>query len=29
MIKFDDITKDNIREHQTNWPQFPNHQYKS
>ena len=28
MIKFDDITKENIKEHNPNWAQIPNHPYK-
>ena len=28
MIKFDDVTKENIREHNPNWPQFPHPPYK-
>ena len=25
MINFDDVTKENIKEHNPNWPQIPNH----
>ena len=28
MIKFDDITKDNIKEHNPNWPKIPDHSYR-
>ena len=28
MINFDDITKENIKEHNPNWPQIPDHSYK-
>ena len=28
MIKFDDITKENIKEHNPNWPQIPDHPYR-
>ena len=28
MINFDDITKENIKEHNSNWPQVPDHPYK-
>ena len=28
MISFDDVTKGNIKEHNTNWPQIPNHPYR-
>ena len=27
MINFDDVTKENIKEHQPNWPQTPDHPY--
>ena len=25
MISFDDVTKENIEEHDSNWPQIPDH----
>ena len=28
MINFDDVTKENIKEHNPNWPQTPNHPYR-
>ena len=28
MINFDDVTKENIREHNPNWAQIPDHPYK-
>ena len=28
MIKFDDITKENIKEHNPYWPQIPDHRYR-
>ena len=28
MINFDDITKENIKEHNPNWPQIPDHSYR-
>ena len=28
MIKFDDVTKENIKEHNPNWPQIPGHPYR-
>ena len=28
MIIFDDVTKENIKEHNPNWPQIPDHPYK-
>ena len=28
MINFDDITKENIKEHNTDWPQIPDHPYR-
>ena len=28
MINFDDVTKENIKEHNPNWPKIPNHPYK-
>ena len=28
MIKFDDITKEIIKEHNANWPQIPDHYYR-
>ena len=27
MIKFDDVSKQNIKEHNPNWPQIPGHPY--
>ena len=28
MINFDDVVKENIKEHNTNWPQVPDHPYR-
>ena len=28
MINFDDVTKENIKEHNTNWPQIPGNPYR-
>ena len=28
MINFDDVTKENIKEHNPNWPQIPDHSYR-
>ena len=28
MTNFDDVIKDNIKEHNPNWPQIPNHPYR-
>ena len=28
MIKFDDVKKENIKEHNPNWPQIPDHPYR-
>ena len=28
MINFDDVTKENTKEHNSNWPQVPDHPYK-
>ena len=28
MINFDDDTKENIKEHNSNWPEISNHQYR-
>ena len=28
MIKLDDVIKENIKEHNPNWPQIPDHLYK-
>ena len=28
MINFDDVTKENIKEHNANWPQTPVHPYR-
>ena len=25
MINFDDLTKENIKDHNSNWPQIPDH----
>ena len=27
MINFDDVTKENIKEHNSNWPQIPDYPY--
>ena len=27
MINFDDVTKGNMKNHSSNWPQSPNHPY--
>ena len=27
-INFDDVTKENIKEHKANWPQIPDHLYR-
>ena len=27
MINFDDVVKENIKEHNSNWPQIPDHPY--
>ena len=27
MINFDDVTKENIKEHNPNWPEIPDHPY--
>ena len=27
MINFDDVTKENIKQHNPNWPQIPDHPY--
>ena len=27
MFHFDDVTKENIKEHNPNWPKIPDHQY--
>ena len=27
MINFDDVTKENIKKHNPNWPQIPDHPY--
>ena len=29
MINFDDVTKENIKEHNPNWPQIPDHPYRT
>ena len=29
MINFDDVTKENIKEHYPNWSQIPDHQYRT
>ena len=28
MINFDDVTKENIKKHNPNWPQIPSHPYR-
>ena len=28
VINFDDVTKENIKEHKPNWPQIPDHSYR-
>ena len=28
MVNFDDVTKENIKEHYPNWPQIPDHPYR-
>ena len=28
MINFDDVTKENIKEHSPNWPRIPDHLYR-
>ena len=28
MIKFDDVARKSIKEHNPNWPQIPDHPYK-
>ena len=28
MINFDDVTKENTKEHKPNWPQIPDHLYR-
>ena len=28
MINFDDVIKENIKEHNSNWPQIPDHIYR-
>ena len=28
LISFDNVVKENIKEHNLNWPQFPDHPYK-
>ena len=28
MINFDDVTKENIKEHNLNWPEIPGHPYR-
>ena len=28
MINFDDVTNENIKEHNPNWPQVPDHPYR-
>ena len=28
MINFDDVTKENIKEHNTSWPETPDHLYR-
>ena len=29
IINFDDVTKENLKEHNLNWPQFPDHPYRT
>ena len=29
MINIDDVIKENIKEHNTDWPQIPNHPYRT
>ena len=29
MINFDDVVKENIKEHNPNWPQIPDHPYRT
>ena len=29
MINFDYVTKENLKEHNTNWPQIPDHPYRT
>ena len=29
MINFDDVTKENIKQHNSNWPQIPDHPYRT
>ena len=29
MINFDDVIKENIKEHYSNWPQIPDHPYRT
>ena len=29
MINFDDFTKENMKEHNPNWPQIPDHPYRT
>ena len=29
MINFDDVTKENIKEHNSNWPDIPDHLYRT
>ena len=28
MINFDDVTRENIKKHDPNWPQIPDHPYR-
>ena len=28
MINFDDVTEENMKKHNPNWPEIPNHPYK-
>ena len=28
MVNFDDVTKENIKQYNPNWPQIPDHPYK-
>ena len=28
MVNFDEVTKENIKKHNPNWPQIPDHSYR-
>ena len=28
MVNFDEVTKENIKKHDPNWPQIPDHSYR-